>query len=182
MQAARMSSSADAMQSPLRTEKSSSATEACDRHSGRAIMEQQGSLRSDARVNSWPPDLTETLLQQSTGLRGTGVRGAVPSIPWLQTLMSGGLRSTGGAAPTLMSTGMLFTVRDDAALTQWLILDGNSEGDDGDDGENERGVGVLGEMHTDSFGTFARKTALLSTNDPERCALARQRGHPALGS
>jgi hypothetical protein len=174
-----MSSSADAMQSPLRSEKSSSATEACDRHSGRTIMEQQGSLRSDARVNSWPPDLTETLPQQSTGVRRTGVRGAVPSIPWLQSFMSGGLRSTGGAAPTLMSTGMLFTVRDDAALTQWLILDGNSEGDDG---ENERGVGVLGEMHTDSFGTFARKTALLSNNDPERCALARQRGHPALGS
>lgn len=175
MRAARESSSADAMQivgSPLRTEKSISAAEACDRHSGRVLMEQQGSLRGDTRVNSWPPDLTETLLQQTagvrdTGVRGTGVRGTAPSDSWLHSLMSGGLRSSEGAAPTLMSTGMLFTVRDDAALTQWLILDGN---DDDCDDENERGVGVLGDLPTDSFGK-SRKPALLSTNDPERCVI-----------
>jgi hypothetical protein len=124
------------------------------------------------RVISWPPDLTELLLLETAGVRTTRVAGAgilnsAPARSWMHSLMSSGTRNFDGTMPSLMSAGLLFTLRDDFDTAQWLGLEDRESGVVYEG--SERCQRALSDVQTSGIGITRRTTGLLSSDDSERC-------------
>ena len=93
---------------------------------------------------------------------------SAPSRSWLQSLIYGQTREDSVAMPSLISTGFLYTLRDDSALTLWLTLDGREDNETVEG--NDRNVHELNERQTSRNDVFNGSTAIPSNfDDTERC-------------
>ena len=120
------------------------------------------------RVISWPPDLTELLLLETAGVRsttlaGAGVLNSASTRSWMHSLMNSGSRNFDGTMPSLMSAGLLFTVRDDFDTAEWLGLDDRERGEVFEG--SERCHRALSDIETSGIGITRKTTGLLSSDD-----------------
>lgn len=114
-------------------------------------------------------DLTKALLEEdATDAESIDDGSSAPSRTWIQSLVYGQARADSGAIPPLMSTGFMYTLRDDSAMTLWLTLDGRE--DDEIDERADRHIRVQDDRQINRNNVFNRNGAVPSTpDDSERC-------------